>query len=77
MNDGKAWVRQWIAIAFTFGLLGITTFALWGGVETNMEVFWSFFTVATGYIGWFFKSREDEKRALREMLKEKLNQKSK
>lgn len=55
------WVRQWIAIGSFIVSAVFTTFALWGQVD--MDVYWKAFGVLNGYIGWFFISREVEKRS--------------
>ena len=59
MENGKAWVRQWIAVGCMVGILVFSSFALFEAI--NLDVFWRVFATLNGYVGWFFISREREK----------------
>lgn len=60
MKDGKAWVRQFIAIVCTFAIVVYSGFALFGNID--MAVFWRIFGTLNFYLLWFFTSRQIEKR---------------
>ena len=60
-KDNKAWVRQVIAIMAMIGMLGSAYLAMTGQVS-NMAVYNQVFYACAGYVGWFFVSREVEKR---------------
>ena len=58
--DGKAWVRQWVALMLTVYVitLGIVKAFL---VEFDLITYIELTAPAYGFIGWFFTSREVEK----------------
>ena len=60
-NDPKAWVRQWIAIMMSIYVitLGILAFCL---PDISVTRYFEFTGVAYGYIGWFFRARDIEKK---------------
>jgi len=58
-KDGKAWVRQWVALmmcvyVITLGIIAFMT-------KADVGEYMKFTSVAYTYIGWFFTSREIEK----------------
>ena len=60
MKASKAWTRQFIACACILAIIAYSGFALFGNVD--LDVFWRVFTALNVYVGWFFISREVEKR---------------
>jgi len=60
IKASKAWTRQFIACACIIAIIAYSGFALFGNV--NLDVFWRVFTALNVYVGWFFISREVEKR---------------
>lgn len=60
MTKSKAWTRQFIACACIIAIIAYSGFALFSDV--NLDVFWKVFTALNVYVGWFFISREVEKK---------------
>ena len=56
-NDPKSWVRQWIAIMMTIGLISCALIQMLLSVSIPT---W-FLMLAGGCVSWFFGSREIEK----------------
>ena len=56
MQDPKAWVRQWIAIMMTVGLISCAAIEM----LTTVSIPTWFLMLASGCITWFFGSREIE-----------------
>lgn len=63
--DSKAWVRQWVAIMMGLVIafnIAMFWFAYMVGNPMELLTFAEIMAVPVGYVGWFFKARDTEKR---------------
>jgi hypothetical protein len=57
MKDSKAWVRQWVALMMTTGLIACALIQML--IDVSIPAW--FLVIAGGCVTWFFGSREIEK----------------
>lgn len=63
--DPKSWVRQWVAImmglAICFSMVMYFICHMYE-IPIEMTIFFQIIAIPSAYVGWFFRSRDVEKR---------------
>jgi len=62
MKDSKAWVRQWVTFMLTLYVISIGVIGFCVPDLFSVEKYIQVTGAAWGYIGWFFRARDIEKK---------------